>query len=125
MEIEELHFNDTGESSKEIAKIDVSEECVKIMAPKAVFLVLKLRDVRNAVANIIKQEMLALGGDATVSQYTVNCAREKTDVLVMGTLKQVQRLAVKMRMQGHFLGEKKAEYDEVADVLDRAVRKRL
>lgn len=125
MEAVEFHFGNAKEAAEAIRAIDVSEECVRIMATKAVFLVLKLKEVRNAVANIIKQEMLALGGDATVSQYTVNCAKEKTDVLIMGTVKQVQRLAVKMRMQGHFLGEKKAEYDEVARALDRAVRKRL
>jgi len=125
MEIEELKFNNSGESAEVIRTIDVSEECVKIMAPKAVFLVLKLKDIRNAVANIIKQEMLSQGGDATVSQYTVNCAKEKTDVLIMGTVKQVRGLAGKMRVQGYYLGEKKAEYDSIADALDRAVKKRL
>ena len=125
MEAKEFRFENVKEAAQAIKAIDVSDECMKIMAPKAVFLVLKLAGVRNAVANILKQEMISSGGDATVSQYTINCAKEKTDVLIMGTVKQVQRLSGKMRVQGYFLGEKKAEYDEIAAALDRAAKKRM
>jgi dihydropteroate synthase len=125
MEAKEFRFESAKEAEGGILAIDVSDECAKIMAPKAVFMVLRLTRVRNAVANIIKQEMLSDGGDATVSQYTVNCAREKTDVLIMGTLRQVRGLANKMRVQGYYLGEKRQEYEEIADALDGAVKKRM
>jgi dihydropteroate synthase len=50
-----------------------------------------LTDVDAGTANILKQEMLAAGGDAAVAIGTVSCKIEKTDILLMGTVKQYQR----------------------------------
>ncbi|MCX8197745.1 MAG: hypothetical protein N3F07_00920 [Candidatus Micrarchaeota archaeon] len=112
------------EAAEQIRKIDVGEECVRIMKDKAVFRLVKLHDVRNAVANIIKQEMISCGGDATVSQWTVNCTHPKTDVLLMGTIKQYKLLIAKMRMQGAYRPneEKKKEYKAVCDELSEILK---
>ncbi|MEM2963396.1 MAG: hypothetical protein QXW70_02275 [Candidatus Anstonellales archaeon] len=118
----ELKFNTVEEAANAIKEIDVSDACVKIMAPKAVFVCIKLHNVRNAVANILKQEMIAEGGDATVSQYTVNCAKEKTDVLLMGTIAQFTKLQAKMRMQGYYMGEKRSEYEGIVDDIDQIIK---
>ena len=113
-------------AEKAIRAIDVSEDCVRIMGKKAVFRLIKLKGVRNAVANIIKQEMLSSGGDATVSQWTVNCSRPKTDVLLMGTAKQLERVIVKMRMQSQGLPiGKKGEYKAIAYELSIVLKKSL
>src|SRR3989338_8288499 len=115
-----------GEAAKEIAAIDVSGECVQIMKNKAVFRLIKLHGVRNAVANIIKQEMLSCGGDATVSQWTVNCSKPKTDVLLMGTLKHYRIIIAKMRQQGFGAGvEKKEEYKAISEELSAVLKKKL
>ena len=110
-------------ASKEIASIDVCEECVRIMRDKAVFRLVRLRSVRNAVANIIKQEMISAGGDATVSRWTVNCSQPETDVLLMGTIKQYKLLIAKMRMQGAArpTDEKKSEYKAVCEELSETL----
>ncbi|MFA5930345.1 MAG: hypothetical protein WC861_05670 [Candidatus Micrarchaeia archaeon] len=111
-----------GDAAKEIRKIGVSDDCVRIMSDKAVFRLVKLHKVRNAVANIIKQDMLSMGADATVSQWTVDCSRKSTDVLLMGTLKHFKHLAVRMRMQAaHLPAKKKAEYLAVAKEVSRAL----
>lgn len=113
-------------AEKAIRAIGVSEDCVRIMREKAVFRLIKLRGVRNAVANILKQEMLSCGGDATVSQWTVNCSRPKTDVLLMGTAKQLSRVIVKMRMQSQGLAPgKKSEYKAIAEELSSVLKKSL
>ncbi|HLC48524.1 MAG TPA: hypothetical protein VJI13_05615 [Candidatus Norongarragalinales archaeon] len=110
----------------EILKIDVSEEAAHIMAPKAIFRVMKLHGVRNAVGNILKQEMLSIGGEVAVSQYTVNCARPSTDVLIMGTLKQFYKLIQKMKVQGWVLEkERELEYKEIADEIEKALKESL
>lgn len=115
-----------SQAAKEIAAIDVSGECVQIMKNKALFRLIKLHGVRNAVASILKQEMLAVGGDATVSQYTVNCAKPKTDVLLMGTLKHYRIIIAKMRQQGFGVGgEKKEEYKAISEELSSLLRKDL
>ncbi len=102
----------------EIGSIGVSRACVLIMRDKAIFRVVRLHGVRNAVANIIKQEMLSLGADATVSMWTVDCSRPRTDVLLMGTLKHYRMLIAKMRIQAASLpSKKKIEYCAVAEEL--------
>jgi len=70
-----------------------------IMAPKMIHLLLKLSDIAPIPANIIKQEMLAAGGDAAVSHGTLNLSVEKTDVLIMGTYEQINRALSRLRLQ--------------------------
>ncbi|MEW6698006.1 MAG: dihydropteroate synthase [Bacillota bacterium] len=69
------------------------------MAPKGVHRVLKLTGVNPTQANIIKQEILARGGEAAVARGVVNHTVETTDVLIMATLKQYQTFIEKLRMQ--------------------------
>lgn len=110
-------------AAAQISTIGVSQECVRIMKDKAVFRLVKLHRVRNAVASIIKQEMLAAGGDATVSQFTVNCSRPKTDVLLMGTIQHYKRLIPKLRVQGaHLDAGKKREYKALSEELSATLR---
>ncbi|NIO22910.1 MAG: hypothetical protein GTN38_02685 [Candidatus Aenigmarchaeota archaeon] len=86
-----------------------------IMAPKSVFKVVKLHSVRNAIANIIKQEMLSIGGEAAVNRGTVNCSVPETDVLLMGTLRHYDLLIKKLKIQ---VGESK----EIAEELEKALK---
>jgi dihydropteroate synthase len=58
-----------------------------------------LRGVKCHLANIIKQEMLSLGGDAAVARDTVSCRLEATDVVLMGTLKQLRRFVRRIKAQ--------------------------
>jgi hypothetical protein len=68
--------------------------------------------------------MLSCGADATVSQWTVNCARPKTNVLLMGTLKHYRHIIAKMRMQAaHLPAEKKGEYKAISEELSKALKK--
>ncbi|MCL6557937.1 MAG: dihydropteroate synthase, partial [Firmicutes bacterium] len=69
------------------------------MAPKAVFRVIKVSGLKPAQANILKQEMLAKGGEAAVSRGVVNNSVTETDVLLMGTLRQYEELIAKLRIQ--------------------------
>ncbi|MDP3050401.1 MAG: dihydropteroate synthase [Eubacteriales bacterium] len=71
----------------------------RLMAPKAVHRVVKITGLRPVQANIIKQEMLARGGDAAVGRGTINMSVDETDVLLLGTVKQLFGCTAKMRMQ--------------------------
>lgn len=123
-----LEIKNEAQAKEEMKKIDISDIAAGIMAPKAVFRVIKLHNVRNAVANILKQEMLSNGGEAVVSQYTVNCAKPTTDVLIMGTVRQIYYLIQKMRMQGWSLEkekEKESEYKSVAQEIEKVLKASL
>ncbi len=115
-----LQIRTMAEAENEIGRTGASGESVKIMAPKCLFHAMRLEKIRCPVANILKQEMLSAGGDAAVSEHSVDCSTPSTDVLLMGTLKQYRVLLGKMRGQG--LGIKnKAEYaKKYADYLTLA-----
>lgn len=80
-------------------RIGVDVYGIGAMASKAVHINILLEKQPCKIANILKQEMLALGGDAAVARGSVACGVEATDVLMMGTLKQLSRLAAKISRQ--------------------------
>ncbi|MBE9536753.1 MAG: dihydropteroate synthase [Proteobacteria bacterium] len=69
------------------------------MAPKMTLLNVKIPGVEARAANVLKQDMLSIGGDAAVARGTVACSVPETDVLLMGTEKQLQRALEKFKKQ--------------------------
>ncbi|MFA6036161.1 MAG: hypothetical protein WC759_04355 [Candidatus Micrarchaeia archaeon] len=88
-----------GEAEAALRTVNCEEEGVRLMANKCILEVIKLHGVRNAIANILKQEMLAVGADAAVSKDTINCKDPATDVVLMATLKQYLKVIAKMKGQ--------------------------
>lgn len=82
-----------------MAKIGVDPYGIGAMAKKAVNINILLIKQTCKVANIIKQEMLSIGGDAAVARGSVACSILASDVLIMGTLKQMYALAAKLEKQ--------------------------
>lgn len=82
-----------------LKRIGVEPYGIAAMGTKMSHLNLLIEGLKPKVANIIKQEMLSLGGDAAVSRGSVDCSIEKTDVLIMGTGKQVLRFIEKVALQ--------------------------
>lgn len=76
----------------------------RIMLPKAVSYLIRMRAVSNIAANILKQEMLSLGGDVAVSRGALTGIIKKTDCLIMGTISQINRLSKKLNRQPFGLG---------------------
>ncbi len=82
-----------------LRKLGVDPYGIEAMMPKMTHLNILLEGIKCNIANIIKQEMLSIGGDAAVSRASVSCSVEKTDVIIMGTTKQIQRFSDKMSIQ--------------------------
>ena len=72
---------------------------VRSVAQKGIFRLLKLRNINSARANILKQEMLAVGGDVCLIRHALNRKRRTADCLIMGTSSQYQRLLNKLNVQ--------------------------
>lgn len=87
------------EVKKEMKKIGVDPAGIDIMLKKSIFRIVKLHNIRNAMANILKQEMLSIGGDVAVNKGCVNCIVEKSDILIMGTKKHFLELTKRMYSQ--------------------------
>lgn len=98
-------FNSIDEAQKAIEDIGAYGYGVAHMSSKAVFRVVKIKDVRIPAANILKQEMLAKGGEAAVAGGVINCSIPLTDVLLMGTLQQYRNVIETLKLQPFALAE--------------------
>ncbi|MGC8959759.1 MAG: dihydropteroate synthase [Chloroflexia bacterium] len=107
------------ELRREMERIGVSKKGTDIMVPKGVFRVLKVSGLPAAQANIVKQEMLAKGGEAAVN-WRSYLAREgaTSDVLLMGTLRHFRLLIAKLRAQPRSLGLR-----PLAEALEETLRR--
>lgn len=90
---------------------------IRTMIPKAVFRAIKIESIPARAAGIIKQEMLAKGGEAAVNRRTITGEGE-TDVLLLGTLRQYQLLLDKLRLQPFGLKKLAAELEQVLQGLE-------
>lgn len=106
--------NDLGEARRVLKEVKVDSAGVEIMSSKAIHRVVKLEGVEGRAANILKQEMLARGGEAAVAKNAYNLRGDTTDVVLMGTLRQFALLLTKLTQQP--LGLK-----EVADGIGNAL----
>jgi dihydropteroate synthase len=84
-------------------KLGVTRTGSQVMQDKSIHLMLKIRNLTTTEALIIKQEILARGGDAALTRDAVSHETEMTDVLAMGTLLQLERLARKLEGQARSL----------------------
>ena len=94
-----ININSLKEAVTIFQKIGVDPYGIEAMAPKTLHINILLKDKSCKVANIIKQEMLSSGGDAAVARGSVACSIASTDVLIMGTLKQISVLIKKIEKQ--------------------------
>ncbi len=94
-----LRIYSLDEAISEIGKVQANPVGVQIMALKAVHRLVKFEDVDPKTANIVKQEMLSRGGDVAVSEKVAQFKKEKTDIIIMGTLAQYIRLIAKLKKQ--------------------------
>jgi dihydropteroate synthase len=106
-------INNIEEAKMELKKIGVSKEGIKIMAPKLVFRVIKLDGIDIRAANILKQEMLSLGGEAALSKGVIDFSVKLTDVLLAGTIKHYELLINKLKKQPFGLAELGKEIKKV------------
>lgn len=84
------------EAERELARIGVDPRGIGLMSPKMLTRCVHLSKLLCRQANVLKQEMLGLGGDAAVARGTVACSIDTTDVILMGTDKQLRRLCEKL-----------------------------
>ena len=82
-------------------KIGTTSIDSQIMQYKSIHLMLKIRNLTTTEGLIIKQEMLALGGDAALKRNAISNETEITDVLIMGTMLQLGGAAKKLKRQVH------------------------
>lgn len=94
-----LVLRDLAEARAALRLARVSTAGIQIMDKKALFRVVRVAGVSIRAANILKQEMLARGGEVAISREVYEWHGEQADCLIMGTLAQFERLLPKLRVQ--------------------------
>jgi dihydropteroate synthase len=84
---------------EEMRALGADPRGVAIMAPKGRFALIKVEKLGFAAASILKQEMLAKGGDAALSGEIYLGGERTTDVLLMATERALGRVIKVLRVQ--------------------------
>jgi len=84
------------EAKKQIEEIGSDPQSIEIMAPKIISKVIKVKNVILQDAIIIKQDMLSLGGEVAVPKDTFKLHEKTGDILIIGNLKQIKELIIKL-----------------------------
>ena len=109
-----IEIQNQKQAARELTLIGCDSWGIQHMAGKAVFRVLKLKALNATQANIIKQEMLSVGGEAAVARGVVNHSVEQTDMLLMATNVQLKKLCAKLKMQPFKL-------KQIAQIIERTL----
>lgn len=102
---------------RELQRIAVDGCGINEMVPKTGSRCIQLLGLQCRQANILKQEMLSLGGDAAVARGTVACSIPQTDCILIGTDKQLQRLCGKLAGQPFGLAELAVELTSLLSII--------
>ena len=92
-----ISIENLSDARKEIQKIGSDPKSIDIMAPKAVFRVIKLEHVVLQDAIIIKQDMLSLGGEVAIPRDAFELKKNPSSILMMGTITQLRELVDKLQ----------------------------
>ncbi|HBS57730.1 MAG TPA: dihydropteroate synthase, partial [Firmicutes bacterium] len=84
---------------EELKRIGCDTTGVEIMAHKALHRAVKLEKVNPKAANLLKQTMLAKGGEAAVNRSVADFGPEPSDVLLLGTLRQFRAVREQLSKQ--------------------------
>lgn len=113
-----LWVEDEEDARSEILRLGADPAGAERMAAKMVRRLVKLTGVPCRAANILKQEMLSLGGDAAVARGSVACTVADTDVILIGSLKKLRLLSRRLVHQPFGLAELAGELTALLQRLD-------
>jgi dihydropteroate synthase len=96
-----LRLIDVGnldEARARLDKLGPSDEGKSIMAPKLVHHVVYVENVDTRAANILKQDMLAMGGEVSLPRDVFDWGK-KVPLMISGSRKQYKQLIAKLKRQ--------------------------
>ncbi len=80
--------------------VGVDATGIKLMKGKSLHFNFKVEGINPRIANLLKQEMLSLGGDAALDGRGLDCSTKQTNAILMGTQKQFEKLILKLDQYG-------------------------
>ncbi len=85
-----------------IRSIGADPVAYDIFFNKKEILPIRVKNMNSPSANIIKQEMIGFGGDAVVHKKVITCNIEKSDVLLLGTIRMYKKLVDKLSYMNYW-----------------------
>ncbi|BCV20059.1 dihydropteroate synthase [Moorella sp. Hama-1] len=113
-QIEIINITDTATAARLMGEVGADSAGIELMLPKARHYCLKLKDVPARAANILKQELLARGGEAAMAAGVAGWSVDRTDILIFASRRQLELLLAKLPRQGFGL-------DKLADGIREAL----
>jgi len=98
-----LEVSDSDDSVRVMESLGVTSTGAQVMKNKFLLFNLLVCNITTTEALIIKQEILARGGDACLERNAISHETENTDLIVMGTLLQLKKLVAKLQCQARGL----------------------
>ena len=98
--------------SETLKRTEVDERGMGVLCKKGSFRILEVQGISAMEALIIKQEMLARGGDAAIPKLALRCDPRPEEVLIFGTFSQISGLVKNLRGQPFRLRRLAALIDE-------------
>jgi len=78
-----------------LRELGVEGTGIKIMAKKSELVFIKIKELKTPAVNILKQDALSIGAELAVPSGVILCEKEYYDCLLIGTKRQLERLAKK------------------------------
>lgn len=123
LEVEVLNYLGQGEDLAETLSLtEVDERGFGTLCKKGSFRILAVRGVSSMEAIIIKQEMLARGGDAAIPKLALRCDPRPEEVLIFGTVHQIAGLVKNLRGQPFRLSRLAERISEAIALIDSQKR---
>ena len=114
-----LDVRSVDEIKRVMKKVGSTAAGINIMARKADMRLIKLENVGTKEVNIIKQELLSAGGDAATHWGTLDHSVQESDLILLATMSQYEKLVSKLNIQPFKCREIAAEIEEVLENYDR------
>jgi dihydropteroate synthase len=115
---------------QEFKRIGVDWRGSSIMVPKGFTRIVKISRLPSFIANILKQEMLSIGGDVALSRDSITGKDKYTDCLILGNTAQISSFVGKLKKQpfglsliGSQIKDAVANFEQKVSVLDLSGKK--
>lgn len=114
--IREIHLEEE-ELKEELERIEVHPVGISIMKDKGRIRFIKIEEIDVRGANILKQEMLSIGGEVALSRDAFFLGKNKCKAIVMGTIHHYNRLIPKLKLQPFGL-------KDIAEEMERIIHRK-
>ncbi len=108
-----LEIGDLREAYARLDEIGPSEQGRNIMAPKMVHRVIHVDAIDTKAANILKQNMLSIGGEVSLPREVFDYGSRKVPAIISGNLKHYRQLISKLKRQPFGLKTLAMELEEL------------